>query len=240
MAYVGLAYIVMAQLESFSNGKPMYKNGFVAGEAISADITPNYNEGSLYGNNRQVEYAKEFKQADIKLGLTRLPVIASEVLYGHTLSDDKKEVIYKTDDNSSYVGTGLYVDEIIDGKRQYVASWIYKVKYNETSEAYATKGDSIEFKTPSLEGKALGIENKQWRTTKVFENEDDAIAWLKELAHIAEETPDQEVTPTIYTEETLNALTIDQIKNIAAERGYTITQTVKAEIITEFLTQQNA
>ncbi len=43
-----------------------------------------------------------------------------------------------------------------------------------------------------------------------------------------------------YTEEELNALTIDQIKTIATAKGYTITKTVKAEIIAEFLAAQTA
>lgn len=33
-------------------------------------------------------------------------------------------------------------------------------------------------------------------------------------------------------------MTIAQIKALAAERGYTITATIKAEIIQQFLTQQ--
>ena len=41
-----------------------------------------------------------------------------------------------------------------------------------------------------------------------------------------------------YTEEELNALTVAQIKAIAAERGYDTKETVKAKIIAEFLTQQ--
>ena len=43
-----------------------------------------------------------------------------------------------------------------------------------------------------------------------------------------------------FTEEELTALTIAQIKALAAERGYAITATKKADIITEFLEQQNA
>lgn len=35
-------------------------------------------------------------------------------------------------------------------------------------------------------------------------------------------------------------MTVAKIKEIAAERGYSITETVKANIIAEFLTQQNA
>lgn len=43
-----------------------------------------------------------------------------------------------------------------------------------------------------------------------------------------------------YTQAELEAMTVDQIKAIAAAKGYTITKTVKAEIITEFLAEQTA
>ena len=42
-----------------------------------------------------------------------------------------------------------------------------------------------------------------------------------------------------YTQEELETMTIDQIKALATELGYTITKTLKADIIAEFLTQQN-
>lgn len=48
---------------------------------------------------------------------------------------------------------------------------------------------------------------------------------------------DEEYQPT-YTEEELNALTVEQIKTIAKAKGYTITKTTKAEIIAEFLAAQ--
>lgn len=44
----------------------------------------------------------------------------------------------------------------------------------------------------------------------------------------------------VYTEEELDALKVDQIKGLAAFKGYTITKTVKAEIIEEFLAAQQA
>ena len=43
-----------------------------------------------------------------------------------------------------------------------------------------------------------------------------------------------------YTETELNAMTVEQIKSIATVKGYTLTKTVKAEIITEFLAEQTA
>lgn len=44
---------------------------------------------------------------------------------------------------------------------------------------------------------------------------------------------------TVYTEEQLTAMTVEQIKALAAEKGYTITKTAKADIIAEFLAAQN-
>lgn len=41
-----------------------------------------------------------------------------------------------------------------------------------------------------------------------------------------------------YTDEDLNSMTISEIKSLAAEMGYSITATKKADIIEEFITQQ--
>ena len=43
----------------------------------------------------------------------------------------------------------------------------------------------------------------------------------------------------IFTAEELNKMTVSKIKALAQERGYSITETVKAKIIEEFLGQQN-
>lgn len=42
----------------------------------------------------------------------------------------------------------------------------------------------------------------------------------------------------VLSEEELNALTVAQLKAIAAEKGYTITATRKADIIAEILAQE--
>lgn len=43
---------------------------------------------------------------------------------------------------------------------------------------------------------------------------------------------------TVYTQEMLESMTVNQIKEVAAERGYTITKVIKADVINEFLSQQ--
>lgn len=42
-----------------------------------------------------------------------------------------------------------------------------------------------------------------------------------------------------YTENELSAMTVAKIKGIASDRGYSMTKTLKADVIAEFLAQQN-
>lgn len=55
-----------------------------------------------------------------------------------------------------------------------------------------------------------------------------------EAAALSEKAPEDKA----YTAEELDMLTVDKIKGLAVFRGYTITATVKQDIIEEFLTQQ--
>lgn len=50
----------------------------------------------------------------------------------------------------------------------------------------------------------------------------------------------EDMVKSSYTQEELESMTVDRIKAIATAKGYTITKTVKAEIITEFMAAQGA
>lgn len=67
------------------------------------------------------------------------------------------------------------------------------------------------------------------------------ISALEPMVYVVE-TGTKEVVDekTAWTEEELNALTVDKIKGLAAYKGYEITKTVKAEVIAEFLAAQEA
>lgn len=49
---------------------------------------------------------------------------------------------------------------------------------------------------------------------------------------------DETVDDTVYTQEMLESMTVSKIKEIAEERGYKITKVIKADVINEFLSQQ--
>ncbi len=184
MAYVGLAKPYIAKLVNEAARK--YTDGFVCGKAMSVNIVPNYNEGKLYADNQLVESVKEFKDGTITLGTDRLPKQADSVCFGHEARESGTS--YKTGDSANYVGVGFYVDELLDGIRKYVAIVIYKVKFNENEEGYTTKGDNIEFKTPTITGTILGLSDELWKDREIFDTKTEADEWLKKTLCISDES----------------------------------------------------
>lgn len=188
MAYVGLSFPVVAKRTESAQGSVSYSNGFICGKAIGIDISPNEATGDLYADNQLAEHDRQFTYADITLRTSTLPIECESVIFSHTVvsdsGDDPTTITDKSTDNVNEVGLGIMRHEIVSGSASYVAMWMPRVKISPASESYTTKGDSIEFSTPSLEGKAYAGSNRVWRERAVFTDEDDAIAWLKTKAGI--------------------------------------------------------
>lgn len=181
MAYYGLRYPLIA---TYNRNTGAYSNGFVCGKAVSVEISPNYTEGSLYGDNEKVEYEKIFTDADITLGTTTLPIEAASVVFGHTV--DGKKTIKKTTDEGRYVGLGIVVDEVISGEKKYCAVIVTCVQFAESAESFTTKGDSITFATPSIAGKGIGDKDSQWAIKNIFDTTEEALAFIKEYLNISD------------------------------------------------------
>lgn len=188
MAFYGLRKPIIAVLDVATN---TYSNGIVVGKAVALNIDPQYAEGSLYGDDVQVEYQKLFKNANITLGTTDMPVAAAHTIFGHEVNGT--EVIKRASDAAPYVGVGTVIDEVVNGVTAYIASILVKVKFAEGSEAFQTKGDSITFTTPSIAGVALALDgtDDKWIVRKTFSTYDQALAYVKSFLNVA----DQVATP---------------------------------------------
>lgn len=184
MPYIGLVHPTIAKLNE--NGeKPTYTEGFTCGKAISLDVNPQYAEGSLFADDETAEYDKEFKYADITLGTSTLPIKAHKTMFGHEVEEKEGKppvIVDKTTDSPNYVGFGIYAKEKVNGEIKYVAMWVYKAKFTEGQEGYKTKGDNIEYQTPSISGQAIGISDNKWRERQIFDKKEDAIDWIETMA----------------------------------------------------------
>lgn len=188
MAFIGLAKPYIAKLVNEKN--KTYANGFKCGKAMAVNIQPNYSEAKLYADNQLSEYVKEFKDGTMTLGTDRLPKEANSVCFGHESA--KNGTIYKTGDSANFVGVGFCVKEMLDGVPRFVAIIVYKVKFGENAEDYTTKGENIEFKTPSISGTIAGLSSTVWKENKIFDTEEEAEAWIKEVLNIKEGDGTQE------------------------------------------------
>lgn len=175
MPNFGLSKPWIAQYVSKGN----YKNAFRCAEAVNTAVNPTYGEAYVNGDNREVERLKEFKNAGVTLGVTRMPKIAAKVMLGHDVREDGTE-ISNADDSGEYVGYGFVTAEMEDGHKKYRACLMLKVKFSEAEESYETKGDNITFKTPTLKGIAIADTDGKWRIkSPIFDSEDEADKWIQ-------------------------------------------------------------
>lgn len=174
MAYVGLRKPIIAKLSSDGT----YDEPFAFGKAIGLQVTPNYAEGSLYADDGQAEYDKEFSYAEITLNTSTIPIIAHDKMFGHKVTE--KNVKFNGDDQNNDVGVGWISVEKVNGVRSFIGNFLNKVKFSEPSEDYATRGESIEYKTPSITGRASIVDGGDWKETETFDTEAEAKNWIYE------------------------------------------------------------
>ena len=134
---------------------------------------------------QMAEYVKEFKDADVTLTVTELPLQAAKTMFGHEISEADKSVTYAIGDNANYVGYGFCAQEIKGGEVSYTAAWLPKVKFGDPAESFTTKGDSITFGTPQVSGKAAADSTGKWTYKQTFATKEEALTWLKGKASIA-------------------------------------------------------
>ena len=202
----GLSKPTIAELDVATG---TYKNGFRCGEAMTTAVVPEYNEGAVRGDNKQIESVKKFKKAAVTAGTTRLPIIAERVMFGKETDEVTGEVISKTVDQGNYVGYGFISQERINGVDKHVGCVLLKVLFTEGQDDYETEGESIVFKTPSLSGVASGVANNQWRRVKPFDTEQQAQDWIDGILGLVDKCaePVASVDGGTYTEAQTVALT---------------------------------
>lgn len=179
MAYVGLRKPYVGQRTVSELGVVAFAAPEQMAKAVSLEITPNYSEGTLYADDGQAEYDKEFKDADITLGTDTIPVSMQGIMFGHTVSESDSTVTHNSGDQAPYVGMGIVEVQKVNDVKTFVAAFLPRVKFSEPSESFETKGDSITYKTPSISGKAFADDEGIWKKTCQCTTEEAAIAWIK-------------------------------------------------------------
>ena len=182
MANIGLNNIWYSPLTEGADGTAIYEGAKQLGKAVSCSTSITNNEAKLYGDDTLQESDTSFAGGTITLGVTDDDDAVFCELLGHTLTEDG-EVIKTASDAPIYVGLGRIVTKMVSGVYKYKVEFLYKVKFSEPSKDENTKGESVEFSTPSIEGiiSALDDEENTWNKSKTFNTKSDALTYLKNL-----------------------------------------------------------
>ena len=182
MARIGLTNLWYSHLTESADGTATYDEAKTFGKAVSCSVEITNNEAKLYADDTVAESDTSFASGKMTLGVADDdPTIFSDVL-GHEIRKDG-EVVKSGTDVAPYIGVGRIITKMVNGVYKYKAEFIYKVKFSEPSADDNTKGESVEFSTPKIEGviSALSDENNTWGVSKTFTTKSDALTWLKGL-----------------------------------------------------------
>jgi len=148
MATIGLDKLYYAKITEDAEGKETYAAPVQLAKAISADLSVELAEATLYADDGAAEIVKEFKSGTLSLGVDDLGGSVASDLTGSTI-DNNGVVISTAEDGGDPVAVGFRAKKS-NGKYRYF--WLYRIKFGIPATALATKGDSITFNTPTIEG----------------------------------------------------------------------------------------
>ena len=148
MATIGLDRLYYAKITEDEIGEETYAAPVPLAKAISADMSVEQAEAILYADDGAAEIVKEFKNGTLSLGIDDIGVSAASDLTGAAI-DDNHVLISTSEDGGTPVAVCFRAKKA-NGKYRYY--WLYKVKFGIPATNLATKGDSITFSTPTIEG----------------------------------------------------------------------------------------
>jgi phi13 family phage major tail protein len=174
MATVGLDRLYYAPItEAAGTGDETYGAPVMLAKAISAELSVEIAEATLWADDGAAELVKEFKNGKLTLGVDNIGRGAAVALTGAT-ADANGVLVSSSEDGGAPVAIGFRAKKS-NGKYRYV--WLYKVKFAVPSTSLATKGDSISFSTPSIEGTVMRrnkLDERGRHPWKCEVDEDDA------------------------------------------------------------------
>lgn len=151
MATIGLDKLYYATITDDENGEEIYGTPTQLAKAISAELSVELAEATLYADDGAAEIVKEFKNGTISLGVDDIGSTTAAALTGVTV-DNNNVVVSNSEDGGDPVAVGFRAKKS-NGKYKYY--WLYRVKFGIPATNLATKGDSITFSTPTIEGTVL-------------------------------------------------------------------------------------
>lgn len=177
MSTIGLDSLYYSKITEGANGDETYATPVRLAKAMKVDLSVELAEAVLYADDAAAETVKAFKSGKLSLGVDDIGTSVACDLTGAEV-DDNGVLVSSDDDIGEPVAVGFRALKA-NGKYRYF--WLYRVQFAAPATNLQTKGDSISFQTPTIEGtvmrrnKADSTGKHPWKT-EVTEGDTDVPA----------------------------------------------------------------
>lgn len=184
MAGIGLKSFKYAKLND--DGKTYGTVKTLAG-AIECKVTLDLSEATLYADDTLKEQVSLFKSGTLTAGIDDDNDTVFAELLGKTVDEETGIVTSNVSDTPIYVGFGHIISKLVGGVRKYKVEFFPKMKFKPFIADSKTKGDSLEFTTPSVEATIFENDNGDWEKHNVYNTESEANTALESF--FVQQTP---------------------------------------------------
>ena len=178
MAKIGLDNFLYGTLTEAQDGTPTYGVAKKPGKAINCSVSISTNSASLYADNSLAESDTSFQNGTVSMEIDNADITTQANLLGHSVDSETGAMTSNVDDVAPYVGFGRIVTKMVNGAYKYEVKFLHKVKFSEPSQENATRGESVEFGTTTIEGIVSALANGKWSTTATFDTKTEAQSYL--------------------------------------------------------------
>ena len=179
MATIGLRDLFIAKITEGTNGVEAYETPRRLAKAISVEMSTEIAEVKLFADDGVDRIEKEFVSGGLKLDANDIENEDAAEILGQTI-DDNGVLIAGENDDPPYYAVGFRAKK---RGNVYKYVWLLKVKFSIPDESYKTKGESINFQTPKIEGEFIKREKDgNWKFDHVGATTDPVCSkWFEKV-----------------------------------------------------------
>ena len=186
MPQFDLKGIKIAEYQLGANNAVTYANKQTIGDAMGVNMELRFAEARLYAEGRLAEYVREITGGTLSIAEKYIPAAAQKILFGardKTRTVNAESVaglVVGSDDSGKYVGVAGYAPDMVDTVKKYYCFHFRKAKFGRPSMAFQTKGESIQFATPTTTGELMADDTDTHDIIEdaTVDTEAEAKAWV--------------------------------------------------------------
>ena len=164
------------------NTRPVYGEKLDMGAAVRANITINYAEGQLYGDDALQLDVKNFSGGTLDAETLLDDMTIDAAVFGAKALESGDVV--DTKDDSAPPGGYAFIQKLMTKSKKIVYRGVFllRVTGNQTADNAETRGSGITFANKAINYSLSACNSGEWRARHEFEDKQSALDWIDAIA----------------------------------------------------------